>query len=151
MAASAVNIQSRVKRSKHISLVLSGTLATSSWTGCGPDPTDAPPPANAVSAENTYTNNHYVSGGHGGGYYHAPYHSWFPYPYNYYSPNLGYYHGGNWTRAPNQSPIAASKPTPTATQNVGARTASSTSSGSTGGSISRGGFGSSSHGGSAAS
>ena len=149
MAVSAVNIRFRLKRSKHISLVLSGALATGSWAGCNSDPEETPPQPDPVSAQNTYTNNHYVGTGSHGGYYHAPYHSWFPYPYNYYSPDRGYFHGGNWTPEPNRSPIAASKPSPAAAQSFNAR-ANPAASAAKGGSIARGGFGGSSHSSSAA-
>jgi hypothetical protein len=56
----------------------------------------------------TYTNNHHVAGR---GYYHAPYHAWYPFPYNSYDPaRRSYYHGGNYTTEPHVSSITQSKP-----------------------------------------
>ena len=46
----------------------------------------------------------------GHGYYHAPYHSFYPHPYNYYFPGRGYYHGGSYSVAPERSGISASSP-----------------------------------------
>lgn len=145
-----------MKRSRSIILVLSGTIAGAVLSGCDPSPeAESPAEQVQVSADNSYTNNHYVPGV---GYYHAPYRAWFPRPYNYYDPAYGYYHGDRWTPRPNPSLVQASKPSPEAVEEVGAggssgaRTASSgfRSSGRSGSgtgshSISRSGFGSSSH------
>jgi hypothetical protein len=87
-------------------LVLSGALATTPM-GCDRGPDWGDDQEQSLSAENTYTNNHYV---HGVGYYHAPYHAWFPYPYNSYQAGRGYYHGGNWTSEPKVSATMASNP-----------------------------------------
>ena len=77
-----------MKKSAAVTLILSGSLLT----GCEPD-YNSPP-----SADNTvYTNNTYRAGF---GYWHAPYGQWYPYPYNYYSPTMGYYHGGSWSSRP---------------------------------------------------
>jgi hypothetical protein len=91
-----------LKRSERIVLVLSGALAAGT-VGC-----DQGEQAMRLSAENTYTNNHYVPGA---GYYHAPYHAWFPFPYNSYSPGRGYYYGGNWNAYPDEGKEVASRPT----------------------------------------
>ncbi len=32
------------------------------------------------------------------GYFHAPCHAWFPYPYNHHDPRWGYYRCGRWSR-----------------------------------------------------
>ncbi|HUR46571.1 MAG TPA: hypothetical protein VMZ27_11900 [Candidatus Saccharimonadales bacterium] len=119
-----------MKRSQKVILVLSGALATST-IGCnrnggwGDD-------SSWLSSDNTYTNNHYV---HGVGYYHAPYHAWFPYPYNSYQIGRGYYHGGTWSPEPNASPTTVSRPSVQATSSARSAYHSTTT---------RGGFGSSS-------
>jgi hypothetical protein len=43
------------------------------------------------------TNDTYIPGR---GYYHSYYHSWFPFPYNYYQPGRGYYRGGAYHPEP---------------------------------------------------
>ncbi len=105
-----------------------------------------------VSEDQEYPNNTYVPGA---GYYHAPYHSFFPYRYNYLDSGRGYYHGGSWWPQASTSNISSSRPTYAAA--ASARTAqSSRSSGSSlaGGSTgkgssssgtSHGGFGSTGH------
>src|SRR5258707_11495562 len=105
-----------MKRSRRIVLVLSGTLVTSGFVGCerSEDSGDWAP---EVSESQTYTNNHYVPGA---GYYHAPYHSWYRYPYNWHMDGQGYYHGGTWSSEPHQSPITASQPTPVAAHTASA-------------------------------
>jgi hypothetical protein len=109
-------------------LVLSGALATST-VGCNrPEWGDD---SGGLSANNTYTNNQYV---HGVGYYHAPYHAWFPIPFNTYQAGRGYYHGGTWTPAPNTSAVMASRPSPQVAAQAQAAHR---------GAVSRGGFGSS--------
>lgn len=90
-----------MKRSEKIVLVLSGAVA-SALAGCGGDDDMV-----KLSPEAVYTNNHYVPGA---GYYHAPFHMWYPYPYNSYHPNRGYYYGGTWNAYPDERSIAASKP-----------------------------------------
>ncbi|MBI3867354.1 MAG: hypothetical protein HY299_02400 [Verrucomicrobia bacterium] len=137
-----------MKRSTTIRLVLSGALAGSALTGCGPEETTTTASTQAVSQDvdaittsESYTNNHHVQGV---GYYHAPYHSWWPHPYNYYLPGRGYYHGGNWSDQPHSSGLTSSQPTSSAARQ--AQTArSATSSSGHSSAISRGGFGGSSH------
>lgn len=90
-----------MKRSAQVLLVISGAILT----GCGRNTTRWDDPA---ESSEVLTNNAYVAGH---GYYHAPYHSFYPFPYNYYTPGRGYYHGGTYTLEPNQSGIAASSPT----------------------------------------
>lgn len=146
-----------MKRSHHIRLALSGAVASALWTtGCQRDdvPANSAP---AVSTNQVYTNNHYVSGV---GYYHAPYGGWYARPFNTYLPGRGYYHGGDWWPTPYSGPIVVSTPRPEAAEsanfktaslrpqpaNFGSSGASSFNSGSRAGSsegsgISRGGFG----------
>jgi hypothetical protein len=123
-----------VKRTAQIRLLLAGTLACVPFAGC--DLEDNTPPV--VSTENTYTNNYYVPGS---GYYHAPYRSWFPYPYNHYEAGRGYFHGGNWTSEPQRSTETASRPNADAVSHINQTRKSSSGSSS----ISRNGFGHSSH------
>ena len=53
----------------------------------------APPTVDAATA---YPMNHFLPGA---GYYHAPYHAWFPMPFNYYVAGRGWFRGGQWRRA----------------------------------------------------
>lgn len=137
-----------MKRSRQIKLVLSGAMAAGLFSSCTPDP-DPAVQISQISTNQVYTNNHYI---HGIGYYHAPYRSWFLYPYNYYDPGRGYYHGGNWSPTPHQSDLKRSYPTGQSVSSLrssslyrssfgssGFSSGSSSSSGSSG--ISRSGFG----------
>ncbi|MBM3877641.1 MAG: hypothetical protein FJ386_13155 [Verrucomicrobia bacterium] len=153
-----------VKKSKHISLVLSGALATGAGLSeaCHRRPPPPPPPPVSLvdkdwqappelSETQSYTNNHYTPGV---GYYHAPFQSWYPYPYNFFAPGWGYYHGGRWSQQPNDSTMRESRPTAAGTSGArsmwlnNSRTRSSSGGSSTStsrsSSTSRGGFGSSS-------
>ncbi|MBI2948326.1 MAG: hypothetical protein HYY23_11835 [Verrucomicrobia bacterium] len=123
-----------MKRSRTIQLWLIGTAAGAALAGCGQKRENLGPP---ISSENTYTNNQYV---HGAGYYHAPFHGWFPFPYNHFVPNQGYYHGGQWAQHPHQSALTASRPTAQAAQFAQAQRATSQSASGT----RRSGFGRSS-------
>ena len=127
-----------MKRSRQITLVLSGTLAGSMFSGCEPSWDDEANLGPTITAANTYTNNHYV---HGAGYYHAPYRAWYPFPYNYYDPVRGYYHGGQWAPRPNNNTVTASQPTVEAAKSAQTKQQPTRSVSST----RRGGFGSSSH------
>jgi hypothetical protein len=78
-----------------------GALASCSPTGHVP-----------ISAQNVYTNNYFVPGA---GYYHAPFRSFYPLPYNHFDGKTQrYFYGGNWAPAPCESitnissPLAAS-------------------------------------------
>lgn len=102
-----------MKRSRQIRLVLMGSLAGGAITGCAPEDDRAASLMPPVSDQMTYTNNHHVPGV---GYYHAPYHAWYPIPFNFHSPDRGYYHGDRWTAQPNQAGLTASRPTPQAAQ-----------------------------------
>ena len=122
-----------MKKSSAVMLVISGALLT----GC-----DSSDNFSSGADTQTYTNNHYVAGR---GYYHAPFHGWYPIPYNTYDPARGYYHGGNYAATPHVSGITASKP---AAGNASSRSSffggsSSRSSSPSSSSISRGGFSSS--------
>jgi hypothetical protein len=85
------------------------------------------------------TNNTYVANR---GYYHAPYHSWYPFPYNYYVPGAGYYHGGRYNPAPHNSPVSSSQPyvSRSSTPRTTLSSSRSSSSSSRSSSIIRGGF-----------
>lgn len=94
-------LRTTMKKSSAVVLVISGAMLA----GCDS--------SNSTWRRNsqTYTNNHYVAGR---GYYHAPYHAWFPLPYNYYDlSRQGYYHGGSYSSAPHVSTITASRPNAT--------------------------------------
>jgi hypothetical protein len=93
-----------MKRSAYITLVLSGAVSGALFTGCG----GSSPGEVEERREDgqMLTNNTHVAGR---GYYHAPYHSWHPLPYNSFQPGAGYYHGGNYTTTPHVSSISASR------------------------------------------
>ncbi len=112
-----------MKKSSAVMLVISGALLTS----C-----DSSDSSSNWGDSQTYTNNHYQAGR---GYYHAPYHAWYPFPYNTYHPARGYYHGGSYSAAPHVSGITASRPAAGPSSAASSRSSSS--------SISRGGFSSS--------
>ena len=118
-----------MKRSEKIVLVLSGAVA-SALVGCGQDDQLV-----KISPDMVYTNNHYVPGA---GYYHAPFHMWYPYPYNSYRADRGYYYGGMWNAYPDQRNIAESKPSSYAVSKATGEHKTHTSA------TRRGGFGSSS-------
>lgn len=94
------------RRSTKVALVLLGTVgvvggvvAWDAWKRADENdvatmPLEAPRP---VAADRDYSNNDFTPGV---GYYHAPYHAWYPYPYNYYDPARGYFAGGLWQAAP---------------------------------------------------
>jgi hypothetical protein len=114
-----------LKRSQRIRLVLIGGITAGALTSCGPE--QAP-----VSADNVYTNNHYVPGV---GYYHAPFRAWYAFPYNHRDPQTGrYFYGGEWGAAPYESITNLSAPRPEIAQQAEAQRTD----------IPRGGFGSSS-------
>ena len=118
-----------MKRSHQIALVLLGGISAGTLTSCAP--TVGPAPVR-ISAECVYVNDYYVPGA---GYYHAPFHRFYPHPINCYDPALKlYYFGGQWGPTPFLSAINISAPTPEAAQLAeAART-----------DIQRGGFGSTS-------
>jgi hypothetical protein len=98
-------------------------LAAGALSGCSPQ--DRP----AISADNVYTNNYYVPGA---GYYHAPFCTWYPIPYNHFDAQKQmYYWGGNWCAIPHQSITNLSSPSPQTALAVQARSSD----------IPRGGFG----------
>jgi hypothetical protein len=111
-----------VKRSSSVKLIFAGGLAAGALTACGPPPT-------RISTASVYPNDYQVPGV---GYYHAPFHAFYPQPYNYYDPvRKQYYFAGQWGDAPHQSIINLSAPTAAA---ANAAEATRTD-------ISRGGFG----------
>lgn len=60
-----------------------------------PERADEPPPV--VNADTVYPNNYFLPGA---GYYHAPYRSWFPLPFNQAESGRGWYRGGAWRPTP---------------------------------------------------
>ena len=90
-----------MKKSTTVTLNISGALLAGCdrYNGGGWSTNDGSQPI---------TNNTYVAGQ---GYWHAPYHAWYPFPYNSYSPTLGYYHGGLYSDAPEVSAVTSSAPT----------------------------------------
>lgn len=114
-----------------------------------------------VDASQAYPTNHYMPGA---GYYHAPFHAWFPFPYNSHQAGRGWFRGGVWrpaaqedepereerARANGGSPYirmagsdrlgepATSRPTPAAVQRANAEAANYRAT-----HVTRGGFGSS--------
>jgi hypothetical protein len=112
-----------MRRSRQVALVLLGTAgvigvaaAWDAWRNATPvtDTTaTGQPVAPPISVDRTYTNNDYVPGA---GYYHAPQHAWFPYPYNYHDPARGYFAGGLWRAMPWVVGFMQSQPTPNAAQ-----------------------------------
>lgn len=125
-AFAATLAASQMKRSSTVLLVLSGALlagcSRNERTDSGVlDPDDT----------NTYTNNTYRASH---GYYHAPYHAWFPMPFGHFMPGRGYYSGGNFQPTPPAVPaMAASSPSQVPKSRVTSSSSSTTS---------RGGFGS---------
>jgi hypothetical protein len=110
-----------VKRSKCIRLFLLGGLSSAALTGCHEKP--------AISTQNYYTNNFYVPGA---GYYHAPFRTWYPLPYNHFDTTKQlYFYGGAWNAQPCDSFTNISAPLP---QSVTLAESSRTD-------IQRGGFG----------
>jgi hypothetical protein len=93
------------RRSRRVALVLLGTAGivgaatiVDSFRKAQSDPLPAPqPPGPPLSGTRDYANNDFVPGV---GYYHAPYHAWYPFPYNYHDPARGYFAGGLWAAAP---------------------------------------------------
>ena len=89
-----------MKKSRAVTLVLSGAILT----GCGQQ--RGPAELEQSSASEVRTNNTYHPSH---GYWHAPYHAWYPLPYNSFQSGRGYYHGGAFTATPHQSSITASR------------------------------------------
>ena len=89
------------RRSKHVALVLLGTMGVvggvvvwDAWqrAGGGENPTATQPdvPTTPIAADRDYQNNDFTPGA---GYYHAPYRSWFPFPFNHYDASRGFFGG----------------------------------------------------------
>lgn len=87
------------------SLFRSSPRSESSFSGT---PLTAEAVPDMVAPEVEYTNDFEVPGA---GFYHAPYHAWFPRKWNDYDPTQGYFHGGTWSPQPEVSQIVQSKPT----------------------------------------
>jgi hypothetical protein len=120
-----------VKRSHKVALVLLGGASAGSFTGCTPS---GPSGLVRISAQSVYVNDYYVPGA---GYYHAPFHEFFAFPYNHFDAvKRMYYYGGRWGLFAYQSPINISSPSENAARQAeGSRT-----------DVVRGGFGSTSGG-----
>ena len=106
----------RTRRSGRVALVLLGTAgaitaatAIHAWLASRQDDGDqaSVPAAPPVTTAQSYANNEFIPGA---GYYHAPYHAWFPYPFNYHDPARGYYAGGLWQAAPFALAMLRSQP-----------------------------------------
>lgn len=65
------------------------------------------PPVAPVSGDREYANNTYVPGA---GYYHAPFFAWFPFAWNFHNPARGYFAGGQWHGSPLAADVASSRP-----------------------------------------
>lgn len=114
MTADLSTPKSGMRRSQKVALVLLGTAGVvgvaAIWDGWNrrTETQSAVPAPAPVSVDREYANNEYVPGV---GYYHAPYHAWFPQPYNYYDPNHGYFAGGLWQAVPWMLALSRSQPT----------------------------------------
>jgi hypothetical protein len=93
-----------IKRSRGITLLLAGSLATTLGQGCSREIVPPSPSGHAkvlqawqLDDDQDQDNNTYVPGF---GYYQSVYHTWFPYPMNWYYPGTGYYYGGSWNDEP---------------------------------------------------
>jgi hypothetical protein len=74
--------------------------------------TAAAAPVPPVTSETYLTNDTQIPGA---GYYHAPFRSFFPLPYNHFDPaRKMYFYGGQWGPAPHRSIVNLSTPTPEA-------------------------------------
>lgn len=129
-----------MKKSRQVLLILSGAMAVAPL-GCDDSPTRVP----LASADLSYTNNYYIPSA---GYYHAPFHAWYPQPYNFYDAARGYYYGGNWHPEPYVGGATESRPNPNSIPyNLTSRSSRSSSGsgwsspGHSSSSTSRGGFG----------
>jgi hypothetical protein len=108
-----------MRRSHQVALVLLGTAGVVgagtmfyAWRESAHEPTTVPQtPPTPLAEDRVYTNNEYIPGV---GYYHAPYHAWFPHPYNYHDPSRGYFAGGLWQAVPWMLALSQSSPTNTA-------------------------------------
>ncbi len=95
-----------MKRSHKIALVLLGGASAGAFSGCSQSGAGGPV---RISAQSVYVNDYYIPGA---GYYHAPFHRFYPYPYNFYdSRQRMYFFGGQWGYSPFLSPINISSPT----------------------------------------
>ena len=94
-----------MKRSRQITLVLLGGLSAGALTSCAPTVEGEP----RISPDSVYANDQYVEGA---GYYHAPFHAFYPQRYNYFdAARRQYYYGGQWGDTPYRSVINVSAPT----------------------------------------
>lgn len=119
MSATESPVSGGMRRSHRVALVLLGTAGVvglaAIWDSARRSAAEnaaAPAPAPVpIGEDRVYANNDYIPGI---GYYHAPYHAWFPHPFNYYDSNRGYFAGGLWQAAPWIAALAQSQPSPAA-------------------------------------
>lgn len=142
-----------MKKSEQIVLLLSGALAAGFGLAAisDPNPSAGDWGGSAYDNENQdQQNNSYMPGV---GYYHSPFHAWYPVSFNTHDPNRGYYYGGSWHAAPFAGIVpSSSRPSPAGWMSMHLARGNSGYSGGSGGffstlghdfgSISRGGFGS---------
>lgn len=112
-----------------------------------------------LSADQEVANNSFLPGV---GYYHAPFHAWFPMPYNQFEPSRGYYRGGSWHKEKDDQddllpgralhtggirsmPVSRPSEEAVSRANSALRAHSSAPLGHAPAGVTRGGFGSSSH------
>ncbi len=118
-----------MKRSRIVTRVLLSGVSVGAFSACGAKLPQAGGVTAEISPEVYYANDHFIPGA---GYYHAPFHGFFPLAYNHYDPARKlYFFGGQWAAQPHQSIVNLSAPTADAARAAqGMRT-----------DISRGGFG----------
>jgi hypothetical protein len=86
--------------------VLLGGASAGAFLGCSESGVGRPV---RISSQCVYVNDYYVRGA---GYYHAPFHRFYPFRYNSYEPRVKmFFFGGQWGPQPFQSPINISSPT----------------------------------------
>lgn len=91
-----------MKRSRSVPLVLLGTLAAGALAA----PAAAAVPR--ITPQSWLPNDLHLPGV---GYYHAPFHAFYPHPYNHFDPGRKqYYFGGQWHAAPHRSIVNISPP-----------------------------------------
>ncbi len=77
--------------------------------GAGALAVSAPAAEPRVTPERYFTNDVQIPGA---GYYHAPFHGFYPHPYNHYDTQRRmYFYGGQWATEPHRSIVNISTPT----------------------------------------
>lgn len=94
-----------MKRTKQIRLVLLGGLSAGALSSCSGNRDEEP----RVTTTSVYSNDYFIQGA---GYYHAPFHAFYPRPYNFFEPTTKqYYYGGQWHPDAHRSIVNISAPT----------------------------------------